>query len=95
MAESKKARKPRVNVAPKDETPEQAFVRLADSRTSKCIIALANLGKLGRRKGWNMAQKGEIIQALDNAISAVGDEFIVRKAGTPESKGPVFSLKAR
>ncbi len=95
MATEKKARKPRVKIAPENETPEQAFVRLADARTSKCILALANLGKLGKRKGWNMAQKGEILQALDNAITAVGEEFIVRKAGVPAAKGPVFSLKTR
>jgi len=74
MVENKK--KKRKAVAPKDETPEQRTVRLANFRVSRAVKDITSIARLAS-SGYTLTepQKIEILSCLKASVTTVSNAF--------------------
>lgn len=73
------------------ETKRDAFVRLAETRTTKAIKAINNLENLANKKNYDYSEDdwNKIYQALNTALRSVNTEF---KKNLSKQNNSKFSL---
>ena len=82
MAKANSKKVTRRSAAPTDETPLQAFTRLATGRTNKAVKAISLIAQLtGSAYESTDVQKRAIVTALEASIEQVKEVF----AGTAKS----------
>ena len=80
MAQAK-AKAPKKDAAPKDETKAQKFSRLASKRVSKALKAVGNIGNLsGAGYESTPEQRKKIVDALTEAVAATAKRLEGTKA---------------
>lgn len=95
MAKDKNARKPRQTSVPSDETKAAKFKRLASARTTKAILTMRNLAKLGGPNYERTAeQQKKIVDVLQAEVHAVQKALVPHVPGVASTKteGPLISL---
>ena len=77
----------RTATAPKNETKEQKFVRLANMRVNKAIKAIRQIGQLGAPTYESTTQqRNRIAETLQNELSIAVDGLNSKKVATQDFK---------
>ena len=66
---------------PKDETPREKFVRLAETRTEKAVNAIDNISSLANPQSYeySLNDVSQILKALKDSVTNVEKAFKIKE----------------
>jgi len=70
-----------MKIDPKNESPRDKFVRLAETRTEKAVNAIDNISSLANPKSYEYTEKdiSQIIKALKDSVDNVDKAFKIKE----------------